>query len=517
MSLTKYSIMKKFFFLSLITFFSALTPAQTPINKIVVHADQGKDTISRYIYGQFAEHLGHCIYEGIWVGKNSPIPNTRGMRNDIIKALKEIHVPVLRWPGGCFADTYHWKDGVGPAEDRPTIVNTTWGGVVEDNSFGTHEFLDFCELIGTEPYLAINVGSGTVQEAREWVEYVNADNESPMVKLRKKNGREKPWNVKFWGIGNESWGCGGNMTPDYYADHYKQFATFNAAPYKVASGGINIEWTETLMKKMSGYQQLIQGYSFHHYTITHDWSYKGSATDFTKDEWFKTLKGTFDTEEALKNEIAVMDKYDPKKKIGLIADEWGDWFDVETGTNPAFLYQQNTLRDALSAGIYMNIFNNHCDRVKMANIAQLVNVLQAMVLTKDKSIVLTPTYYVFKMFMPHQDALLLPVDLTCGDYSDGSEKIPIISASASKDSNGKIHITLVNVDPDNSRNVECDISGMKASKVTGTVLTAKEMNSYNDFGKPESITIQNFTGVHLRNGMVTATLPAKSVVVIEVN
>ena len=497
-------------------FFAAvLAIAQETTNRLVVNADLGKDTISKYIYGQFTEHLGHCIYGGIWVGKNSPIPNTRGLRNDVLEALREINVPVVRWPGGCFADTYHWMDGIGSSDKRPKFVNTTWGGVVEDNSFGTHEFLDFCELIGAEPYLAINVGSGTVKEARDWIEYVNSNNDSPMANLRRQNGRENPWNVKFWGVGNENWGCGGNMTPEYYADLFKQFSTFCPGDYKIMSGGITSDWTETVMKKIRDYRNLARGYSFHHYTICHNWTNKGSATRFTKSEWFSTMKKSADVDDALKNEINIMDRYDPDKKIGLIADEWGNWFDVEPGTNPAFLFQQNTLRDAVTAGLYLNIFNNHCDRVKMANIAQMVNVLQSMILTKGSEIVLTPTYYVFKMYKVHQDATLLPINLQCADYSDGPDRMPAISVSASKDKNGRIHISIVNVDPQNVRDVSCDIRGVVVSKISGEIITADQMNAFNDFGKPGQVTIKPFSGATLQKGKVGIEVPAKSVVMLE--
>ncbi len=496
-------------------FLVSLAIAQQSTNKLIVNADQGRDTISKYIYGQFAEHLGHCIYDGLWVGKNSSIPNTRGMRNDIIEALKAISVPVVRWPGGCFADTYHWVDGIGPSEKRPKFVNTTWGGVVEDNSFGTHEFLDFCELIGAEPYLAVNVGSGSAKEARDWVEYVNSNNDSPMANLRRQNGRTNPWNVKFWGIGNENWGCGGNMTPEYYADVFKQFSTFCPGGYKIMSGGLTSDWTEVIMKKIKDYRHLAQGYSFHHYTICHTWAHKGSATQFTASEWFSTMKNSAEVDELLKKELNVMDRHDPEKKIGLIADEWGNWFDVEPGTNPAFLFQQNTLRDAVTAGLYLNIFNNHCDRVKMANIAQMVNVLQSMILTKNKDIVLTPTYYVFKMYKVHQDATLLPIDLKSADYSNGSDNIPAISASASRDKNGRLHISIVNLDPEKAQELTCEIRGAAASKITGEIITAGVMNAFNDFGTPAEVTIKPFSGAQLKKGTVSISMPAKSVVTLE--
>jgi len=484
-------------------------------NKIVIHADQPGSTIDKAIYGQFAEHLGHCIYGGIYVGEKSDIPNTDGFRLDVVGALKELKVPLVRWPGGCFADTYHWKDGIGPKADRSSIINVHWGGVTEDNSFGTHEFLNFCELIGADPYICLNVGSGTVQEAADWIEYVTSSNESPMTKLRKKNGREKPWNVKYWSAGNETWGCGGNMRPEYYADLYRQYASYMRAPgmYKIASGA-NVDdykWMEVLMREAKG---MMNGISLHYYTIPQDWNKKGSATQFDEATWFTTLQKTLKMEELVTKHSAIMDKYDPTKKVGLLVDEWGNWFDVEPGTNPGFLFQQNTLRDAMVAGINLNIFNNHADRVRMSNIAQMINVLQSMILTKDKEMVLTPTYYVFKMYNVHQDAKMLPIDIKCDKYSSGANSIDAISASASiKD--GVVSITLCNLDPVKAQDISFDVQGLKLLTVTGKIVTADKINSYNDFGKKEQVSMADFNGAKLNKGQVVASIPAKSVVLIQ--
>jgi alpha-N-arabinofuranosidase len=489
-------------------------------DRIIVNVDLGKDTISKFIYGHFAEHLGHGIYGGIYVGENSTILNTRGIRNDVVEALKEIGPTVVRWPGGCFADTYHWKDGIGPKDQRPSIVNTNWGGVTEDNSFGTHEFLDFCEMIGAEPYICVNVGSGTVQEASEWVEYVNSDAKSPMTELRKKNGREKPWNVKFWAVGNESWGCGGNMTPDYYADLFKRFSTYMRGwgLYRVAGGGTDpdFDWTETILKKTQNFRNLIRGYSFHYYTFCHGWNDKTSATQFNENDWFYTMKNTLVMEERLEKHIALMDEYDPRNRIGIMADEWGNWFDVEPGTNRGFLYQQNTLRDAVTAGLYLNIFNNHARRVKMANIAQMVNVLQSMILTKDDQIVKTPTFYVFKMYKVHQSATLLPINVTCEDYTYDGMALPSVSASVSQDKEGRIHVSLTNIDPHQDRSVEIDLRGSdNLSDAVGEIITAQHENDYNDFGQPEKVNIQKFSSFSIKNNILKVDLPSKSVVTIE--
>lgn len=510
----------RLFLVFMILNFAVSMAADKP-NRIIVNVDLGTEKINKNIYGHFAEHLGNCIYGGFWVGENSPIPNTQGIRNDVINALREIAPPVIRWPGGCFADTYHWRDGIGPRDQRPSIINTNWGGVTEDNSFGTHEFLLLCELLGSEPYICVNVGSGTVKEASDWVEYVNSNAKSPMTELRKKNGREKPWNVKYWAVGNESWGCGGNMTPDYYSDQFKQFSTFmrSGRLYRVASGGTDpdFDWTETVFKKTQQFRNLIQGYSFHYYTFCHGWNDKTSATQFNENDWFYTMKNTLVMEERLVKHIAIMDKYDPTNRIGLIADEWGNWFQVEPGTNPGFLYQQNSLRDAVTAALYLNIFNNNARRVQMANIAQTINVLQAMLLTKGDKLVKTPTFYVFKMYKVHQNATMLPINLTCENYTFDGMTLPSVSASASKDSTGKIHVSLSNINPHKDAALEIDLrGGQKLSKVNGEIISASEMNAYNDFDKPEKVNIQPFSGAKLVNNVLQINLPSKSVVTLEI-
>lgn len=491
-------------------------------NIIVLHADQGKDVISRHIYGHFAEHLGRCIYDGIYVGEgNKAIPNTNGVRNDVVEALKKLKVPNLRWPGGCFADAYHWKDGIGPVKDRPAVINRWWGGTVENNSFGTHEFLDLCEKIGAEPYLAGNVGSGTVQELSDWVDYVNIEpNKGPMGILRVKNGHEKPWNVRYWGVGNESWGCGGNMKPEYYATQFRQYATFMSdwtnsnKIFRVASGanGDDVNWTEVMMREVPNH--LMEGLSLHHYSVI-NWSAKGSATQFDEAVYFKTLQQTWKTDDIVARHSAIMDKYDPAKKIALVVDEWGGWYEVEPGTNPGFLYQQNTMRDAMIAGLSLNIFNNHCDRVKMANLAQVVNVLQAVVLTEKEKMILTPTYHVMEMYKVHQDATLLPVTVASSDYVVGNEKLPAISVSASKSKDGGTFISLVNIDAKRSQELSIDIKGAKYYTVKGRILSSGKLQDCNTFDEPLKIKPTTYSGAKLAGDKLTLTLPAFSVVVLE--
>ena len=490
-------------------------------NTITLNKDSASHIINRNIYGHFAEHLGHCIYGGFYVGEgNKKIPNTNGIRNDVVAALKKLKIPNLRWPGGCFADTYHWKDGIGLKNKRPTIVNTWWGGVTEDNSFGTHDFLNMCEMLGAEPYMAANIGSGTVQELIDWVQYVSFEGESPMSKLRKENGRDKPWNVKYWGVGNEAWGCGGNMRPEYYSDLYRKYATFISGwsndnkIFRIASGAnsSNYVWTETLMKNIP--LNMMEGIGLHHYAVI-DWSNKSSATNFTEQEYFTTMKRALFMDELITKNEAILDKYDPRKKVALVVDEWGGWYTVEPGTNPGFLYQQNTMRDAMIAGTTLNIFNNHSARVRMANLAQTINVLQAVILTNEEKMILTPTYHVMEMYNVHQDATFLPLTIKSNDYISGDQKLPAVSSSASKDKNGLIHISLVNIDSQKSQDITIDVSTYNLSSVTGRILTSPNIQDHNSFENPEKIKPASFSGASIKNNILNVKLLPFSVVVLE--
>jgi alpha-N-arabinofuranosidase len=487
---------------------------------ISIKNDVSSPVINKNIYGHFAEHLGRCIYGGFFVGDTSKIPNTNGVRNDIIKALKDLKIPNLRWPGGCFADTYHWKDGIGPKEQRPTIVNQWWGGVTEDNSFGTHDFLNLCEELGAEPYLSGNVGSGTVQELADWMQYANFGGKSPMSDLRKKNGRTEPWKVKFWGIGNEAWGCGGNMTPEYYAGEYRKFATFMAdwnnsgGISRIASGAnsSNYNWTEVLMKNIP--LNMLGGIGVHHYSVI-DWNKKGDAVNFSEEEYFKTMVQALKMEELVTKHAAVMDKYDPEKKVAMVVDEWGGWYDVEKGTNPGFLYQQNTIRDAVLAGATLNIFNNHADRVRMANLAQCVNVLQAVILTDKTKMILTPTYHVMQMYNVHQDAKLLPISFNSPLYTFKDQTLPAISASASKDKNNVVHISLVNVDAKSKQKIEIDTKDLGVKNFTAKILTSSKLQDYNSFDNPNKISPVVFKDFENKKGKLEINIPPFSVLVLE--
>lgn len=496
--------------------------AQTPAPAVSgeLHGDRPGPVINRNIYGQFAEHLGRGIYEGIWVGEDSPIPNTRGIRNDTIAALKALNLPILRWPGGCFADEYHWRDGIGPREKRPAMINTHWGGVVENNHFGTHEFLDLCELLGAEPYITGNVGSGSPQEMMEWVEYLTSPANSPLANLRRANGRDQPWQVHYFAIGNESWGCGGDMRPEYYADEFRRFNTFvknypGNKIQRIACGpnDANYEWTEVLMKNAA---RRMNGLALHYYTIpTGNWKTKGPALGFGEDQWFSTLQATLRMDDLITRHSAIMDRYDAEKRVGLVVDEWGTWYDPTAGSQPGFLEQQNSLRDGLVAALNLHIFQAHADRVTMAAIAQTVNVLQAMILTDHEKLVLTPTYHVFEMLKVHQGATLLPLSVESPGYTYGGKSIPACSASASRDASGRVHLSFVNCQPNQALPLTIGLHGLNATTVSGRVLTAAAADAHNTFAAPHTLEPATFGGATIAGDQLTLTLPAKSVVVLE--
>ena len=508
-------------FLSAIILIGCAYLESTAQNRIVLDLSKAKDTINKNIYGHFSEHLGRCIYDGFYVGENNKnIPNKKGIRLDIVEALKKLKIPVLRWPGGCFADHYHWKDAIGPKNQRKPIENMMWGNVREDNSFGTNEFLDMCEMINADPYLAVNMGGGSVEEAVDWVKYVNHPNgTSYLTDMRQKNGRTKPWNVKYWGVGNESWDCGGHMDVDYYVDQYKKYATMmttynnSEGLFRIAvgPGTEDFHWTEVLMRDIP--KKLIDGVSIHHYSVI-NWSKKSSATNFTEDEYFRTMEQAYRMERMINGNSEVMDKYDPEKKVALIVDEWGGWYEVEPGTNGAFLYQQNSMRDAMIAGLTLNIFNNHCDRVRMANLAQTINVLQAVILTNKEKMILTPTYHVMEMYNVHQNALMIPLAVSSNDFTLGEKKIKAVSASASKDKNGDVHISLVNIDAHNEQEITIELGDLSAKSVAGRVLRSEKLQDHNSFDNPGKVKPSVFNNAVLNGNSVSVKLPPFSVVVL---
>ncbi|MDR2045213.1 MAG: alpha-N-arabinofuranosidase [Clostridium sp.] len=496
--------------------------------KLYVNPGHRKGHINKELQGHFSEHLGRCIYEGLYVGEDSPIPNTNGMRKDVVDALKEMGIPVLRWPGGCFADEYHWEDGIGPKETRKKMINTHWGGVVEDNRFGTHEYMELCRQLGCKTYVNGNVGSGTVREMSEWVEYMTFEGVSPMADLRARNGHPHAWKVDYFGVGNENWGCGGNMTPEYYANLYRRYQTYvrtydRSAPiYKICCGANtdDYHWTEAVLKTTHDHAEnshgFMDGLSLHYYTVPGDeWQKKGSATDFDAELYYQTLSKTFYMETLISRHGALMDRYDPAKRIGMIVDEWGTWYDCEPGTNPGFLYQQNTMRDALVAGINLNIFNRHCDRVKMANIAQLVNVLQSVILTEGEKMILTPTYHVFRMYQAHQGAELLDSRLETQDVGTERFQVPNLQESVSLGKDGRIHVTLNNLSLAQDYTVTAQFADTPVRSAEGTVLT-NGMCSHNTFEAPDTVQPEKLAGCTVQGQEVRFTIPACGIVHLEV-
>lgn len=498
---------------------SLIASAQQLSADLTIHADQPGPTVNRQLFGQFAEHLGAGIYGGIWVGESSPIPNTRGYRNDVLQALRNLKVPVIRWPGGCFADEYNWREGIGPREKRPVKINTHWGKVAEPNAFGTHEFLDFAELVGAGPYISGNVGSAPPRELAEWVEYVTSPAGS-LAAERAANGRQNPWKLPYIGLGNELWGCGGNMRAEYAADVTRRYSTFVKVPAGVrilrsASGPSDEDyhWMEVMMRDAGRHFDSI---GLHYYTITGTWAKKGSATVFDEAEYAKTIQATLRMDGIIARHAAIMDKYDPARRVWLAVDEWGTWYDVEPGSNPGFLYQQNTLRDALVAALNFNIFVKHAGRVKMANIAQMVNVLQSMILTKDDKMVLTPTYHAFEMFKSYQDATAFPLEIDSPWYNKNASTMPAISASAVRDKDGRLHIGFVNVDPNHVIALTAKLSGISPASVTGRVLTAPSINAHNKFDQPAAVKPAAFTGAAIDAGVLKLAAPPKSIVMLDV-
>jgi alpha-L-arabinofuranosidase len=494
---------------------AAPASAQTAVANVTIDTSKPGVEINRNLYGQFAEHLGHGIYEGIWVGENSKIPNIKGYRKDVVEALRNIHVPNVRWPGGCFADLYNWRDGIGPRAKRPVRVNVHWGGVTEDNSFGTHEFMNFAELIGADAYVSLNVGSLTPYDDAQWLEYMTSNDQSSLANERRKNGRAKPWNVHFIGIGNETWGCGGNMRADYAADINRRYATFANTPremgsLKIASGSRDdyYDFAETMMRDGGRFD----GLSVHYYTVPRVFRDKGPATGFPESEWASTLSHALHIDEIVTKTSAIMDKYDPSKKVGLYVDEWGTWYDQEPGSHPGFLVQQNTLRDAQVAALSLNIFQRHSDRVKGANIAQMINVLQAMILTDKEKMVLTPTYHVFDMYQAFMGAVPYPAVVAGPDYVQGNIRVPMADVFAARGKDGKLVLSIVNTDPNHAVQVVTNLTG----NAHGRILSAFAMDAHNTFAKPDMVRPIAFSN-STQDGKMSFDMPAKSVAVVKVD
>ena len=479
------------------------------------------------LHGHFAEHLGSCVYGGLWVGKNSRIPNVNGYRKAAVDALRELGIPVLRWPGGCFADNYHWRDGIGPVDKRPKRVNMNWANALEDGSFGLHEFIGLCRLIEAEPYLSVNVGSGTPQEALDWVEYCNFPKGTTLSDERIANGAPEPFRVRYWGIGNEAWGCGGRMTPEYYANIYRQYSNYmrsfgGTTPFLVACGPNqnDANWTRGFFNGMGGGRGP-SGFAMHYYQ-------NGSLppTEFTVDAMNQQLS-TFQTvERAIVYQRTLIDSFNPPMAgrggragapagrggmapgVALLLDEWGVW-DRLTGeeqTKYGQLWQQSTMRSAVAAGLGLNIFNRQADKLYMCNIAQIVNVLQSLLLTDGhtgQNCVKSTTYHAFALFKPHRSKTAVKVE------SGGTDPLDL-SMSASK-SGSELVISFVNPKSDAGLRIDCALDGRTAKSATAQILTHKDFNAANTFGTPNAIVPQSHL-IQVPGSSVRLDLPPMSIV-----
>ena len=504
----------------------AAAPDSTPV-ELTIEAGQPGARIERDVFGQFAEHLGTGIYGGIWVGRDSPIRNVRGIRSDVVAALRALHVPNVRWPGGCFADEYHWRDGVGPT--RKSTVNTNWGGALEPNTFGTDEYMDFIAQIGSEAYVSVNVGSGSVREAADWIEYMTADPASTAGRERAANGHPAPYRVKFLGIGNESWGCGGAFTPDAYVTEMRRYSRFvhnynpaqtgEAAMRRIAVGadGAKSDYIEAVMQAWHDrvWAWDIEGVSLHSYTSA-GWPPAHPSTHFGPDEYALLLADTLHMEDLIRADSALMDRYDPQRKVALAVDEWGIWLAPLPGSRAGFLVQQNSLRDALLAALNLDIFARHAERVRMANIAQMENVLQAMILTDGARMVLTPTYHIFRMYVPFQDAAVLPARIDAGQFHQGAATLPRVDVMAARETDGTTAVALVNLDPDHPVTVRAHLAGTHAHAARAEQLTAPQVDAINTFAEPETV-LPRAVAPRVTDGSVLLTLPPKSVSVVQIN
>ncbi|KLE35953.1 alpha-N-arabinofuranosidase [Aurantiacibacter luteus] len=509
--------MKLFFGAALALVLAAPALAQTTVT---VNANDPQPAYDKRIFGQFAEHLGTGIEDGIWVGRDSAIPNENGVRTDVLEALRAINVPVVRWPGGCFADEYHWREGIGEQEGRAVRINTHWGYVTEENRFGTHEFMDFAEALGAEPYVSGNIGSAPPFEMAEWVEYMTTPIGSSLARERAANGRDRPWNLTMFGLGNELWGCGGNMRPEYAADLTRRYSTFVKVPsgqsvMRIASGAndMDLNWTDVMMERAGN---MFDGIGVHYYTIPYDWGHKGSAIGFDEDQWARTLVKTTHMDELITAHSEVMDRHDPNRRVALLIDEWGTWYDQDPDTHPGFLRQQNSLRDALVTSLNFDIFARHTERVRGANIAQMVNVLQAMMFTDGPDMVLTPTYHVFDLYQGYMDGTVYPVEVESPTYSVNEWSMDEVSASSVRGTDGVLRIGLTNVNPHDAEEVTIELDGATGSAVTGRMVTAAAMDAHNTFDQPNNVTVQTFTGARIDGDTIRLSLPAKSVVMLEV-
>lgn len=491
--------------------------------RIEILPDEPIGTISPNIYGHFTEHLGGCIYDGIWVGENSKITNVGGIRKELIDNLKRLKPPMIRWPGGCFADSYNWRDGVGPRAERPKRTNF-WANTpylqnapdgpqkYEPNAFGTNEFAHFCKAVGAEPYFAANVRSLKAFDFYEWIEYCNSPaGTTSGAELRAKGGAREPFNVKYWGVGNESWGCGGGFTGDEYAVEFRRFVEwvpeFGLDLHFIASGPnvADYAWTRTFFQKLTekgkGPLRNVFGTALHYYCGT---TGNGESTSFDEAGWYELLHKATYMEQLVNNHWAIMGEVDTQHRVKLVVDEWGAWHHTDPSINPSYLWAYYpTLRDALVSGITLDIFNRHADKVTMASAAQLINNIHTSFLAVGDRFTVTPVFHVFEMYAPHQGGQAVRAEFSASPVSASTAgaKLSGLTGSCSVKSKQAI-LTVVNPDLKNAQDTEIVMRGASIQSAKAIVLTASDMRAHNTLDQPhvleprEEAAIAGWPGLH---------------------
>jgi len=512
-------------------------------SRIEVLLNEPIGRINPEIYGHFAEHLGGVVYGGIWVGEDSKIPNVGGIRKSLIDALQRIKPSVVRWPGGCFADSYNWRDGIGARGQRPRRTNFwrdagEWPKDVPDgpwnydnNQFGTNEFMRFCRLVGAQPYVAANVRSLTARDFYEWVEYCNSPpGTTTLADMRGSAGDREPFKVRYWGVGNESWGCGGNFTPEEYAAEYRRFTEwvprYGIEPAFIGAGpnSGDLDWSRRFFTKMNERRALgrMWGWALHHYSWnvsggrTTDWRQgKGDALNYPVDEWYELLREADRMESLITEHWSVMGEIDRQHRVKLVVDEWGAWYRPGTEMhNTHLLGQQSTMRDAVLAGLTLNTFNRHAEKVAMANVAQLINCLQSLFLANEDKFVTTPTFHVFDMYSPHQGAQSIRTICSAPrpSYTRNGQagNTRGLSESASL-SDKRLILTVANPEAAQSRVAEIVIRGAQVKSITGTVLAGKDIHAHNSASQPDAIRPVDVQTVVGRGGIFAHEFPPASV------
>jgi alpha-N-arabinofuranosidase len=522
-------------------FAAASTPPPSD-SRIEVLLDEVLGTISPNIYGHFLEHIGGVIYDGVWVGEDSKIANVNGIRKALIDEMRKIKAPVVRYPGGCFADSYNWRDGVGPADQRPRRTNfwieadadsSPANHRFETNRFGTDEFMRFCKVVGCQPYLAANVRSLPAEAFTRWVEYCNSPRASTsMAELRAASGSAEPYDVRFWGVGNESWGCGGNFTAAEYAVEFRRYTTWlpkYGKPLSLIASGPNsddAQWTrgffEEIAHKDKDLFESIFGWALHYYSWnlsrgrTQDWDEgKGDALKFDAQDWYEMLREGDHLESLIESNWLAMGEFDSAHKVKLVVDEWGPWYRAGSELTPGnFLEQTPTLRDAIFSAMTLNIFNRHPEKVSLASPAQLVNCLNSLYLAHEDRFCVTPVGHVFGMYAAHQGNQALRTIVSAPSVSYARDGKPAsfwgLGCSASlRDKN--LVLTIVNPHVSDPRETELVVRGANIRAATTTQLTASDIHSRNTFDHPGELTPQSRETVSTSGNKLTIQVPAASV------